>query len=72
MGDGVGVVRAGAKGGPGVLASLFDMLGPPINKLTLLKTAAFVLNFKLCPPLINAWPPQVDCSAAGSGGGASL
>ena len=27
-----------------------DMLGPPIKKLTLLKTAAFVLNFKLWPP----------------------
>ena len=31
--------------------------GPPFNKLTLLKTAAFVLNFKLWPPMIKAWPP---------------
>ena len=42
------------------------MLGPPINKLTLLKTAASVLNFKLWPHLRNARPPLVDCSAAGS------
>ena len=42
-------------------------LAPPFNKLTLLKTPAFVLNFKLCPPpLIYAWPPLVVCSAAGS------
>ena len=26
-----------------------EMLGPPINKLTFLKTAAFVLNFELYP-----------------------
>ena len=26
------------------------MLRPPINKLTFLKAAAYVLNFKLCPP----------------------
>ena len=32
-------------------------LAPPINKHTLLKTAAFVLNFQPWPPLINAWPP---------------
>ena len=32
------------------LAPPIDMLGPPINKLTLLKTEAFVLNFKLRPP----------------------
>ena len=38
--------RAGARGGP----------GPPINKLTLLKTAAFVLNFKLWPPKLTALP----------------
>ena len=50
------------KSGPaprGGQAPPIHMLGPPINKLTLLKTAAFALNFKL-------WPPQVDCSAAGS------
>ena len=33
--------------GPG---TPIDMLGPPINKLTLSKTAAFVPNFKLRPP----------------------
>ena len=42
--------RAGAKGGQGGLA----ILRPPINKLTRLKTDAFVFNFKLLPPLINA------------------
>ena len=31
---------------------------PPINKSFLLKTAAFVLIFKLWPPLINACPPK--------------
>ena len=34
----------------GGLAPPIDMLSPPINKLSLLKTAAFVLNFKLWPP----------------------
>ena len=29
------------------------MLGPPNNKFALLKTAVFVLNFKLCSSLIN-------------------
>ena len=43
--------RQGGRGSP------IDMLGPPINKVALLKTAAFVLYFKLWPPLINAWPP---------------
>ena len=41
---------AGAKGEPGGPGPPTDMLGPyppfPINKLTLLKTADFVLNFK--------------------------
>ena len=32
-----------------------DMLVPPIKKLTLLKTTAFELNFKLCPP-----PPPMN------------
>ena len=31
---------------------------PPNYKLSLFKTAAFVLNFKFWPPLINAWPPN--------------
>ena len=40
--------RAGAKGG---LAPPIDMLAPPlINKFSILKTAAFVPNFKLWPP----------------------
>ena len=39
----MGVRRASAKGGLGEP-------GPPINKYAFLKTAAFVLNFKLCPP----------------------
>ena len=43
----------------GVWIFPIDMLAPPINKLTLLKAATFVLNFKLAPPpLINAWPPK--------------
>ena len=46
--------RAGAKGG---LAPQSTRLASPINKLTLLKTVAFVLNFKFWTPLINAWPP---------------
>ena len=33
-------------------------LPPLVSKLSFLKTAAFVLNFKLCSPLINAWPPK--------------
>ena len=49
--------RAGARG----FSSSIDMLGPPIKKLTLSKTAVFMLNFKLCPPppprLTYAWPP---------------
>ena len=51
--------RAGAIGRPGGSWPSIDMLAPPppINKLTFLKTAAFVFNFKLCPLLINAWPP---------------
>ena len=44
------VIRTGAEGGPGRPGPLpIDMLGPPINKLNFLKTAAFVLNFKLYP-----------------------
>ena len=39
--------RRGSQRGP---APPIDMLGPPINMLTLLKTAVFVLNFKLWPP----------------------
>ena len=42
--------KKGASGGP---ALPIGMLGPPINKLTLLKTVAFVLNFKLCHPSDN-------------------
>ena len=49
--------RAGAKGARGSGLPI-DMLGPPIKKLTLLKTAVFVLNFKVWPPLMNAWPPK--------------
>ena len=54
--------RACAKGGPGPPV---DILGLPINKLTLLKTAVSVLNFKFWLPLINVRPPLVECSAAG-------
>ena len=42
-------------------------LAPPTNKLTLLKTAASVLNFKLGPLPDKRLAPQVDCSGAGSG-----
>ena len=60
-------VRVGAKeGGAGEAYPPIDMLGPPIDKLFLLNTAAFVRNFKLCPPLTNAWPLSVDRSGAGS------
>ena len=38
------------QGGPGGSSLPINMLGPPIKKLTLLKTAAFALNFKLWPP----------------------
>ena len=40
-----------------------DMLSPPSKKFTRLKTAAFVLNFKVCPPpsVMNAWPLLVLC-----------
>ena len=31
---------------------------PQLNKLTLLKTAALVLNFKLWPPPMNVCPPK--------------
>ena len=53
------LIRASAKGGPG---SPVDMLAPPppINKLPLLKTAAFVLNFKLFPPKSTALPPALN------------
>ena len=42
------------------LAPQFTCFAPSINKLTFLKTAAFVLNFKLClpPSPINACPPK--------------
>ena len=50
-------VRASAQEGQGGPGSPIDMLGPLINKLTLLKTVALVLISKLWPPLINAWPP---------------
>ena len=43
---------------PGGPAFPIYMLNPPINKLTLLKRAAFGLNFKLWPPIIRAWPPK--------------
>ena len=49
--------RAGAKGARGSGPPI-DMLGPPIKKLTLMKPAVFVLNFKLWSPLMNAWPPK--------------
>ena len=39
--------RQGGLGGSG---PPIDMLGPPIKKLILLKTAVFVLNFNLWPP----------------------
>ena len=48
--------RAGAKGARGPAPPQSTCLTPPINKLLLLKTAAFVLNFKLWPPLISVWP----------------
>ena len=38
------------RGGQGAFPSPIDMLGPPINKLSLLKTAAFVLNSNFGPP----------------------
>ena len=38
------------QGEPGGSGPPIDMLGSPIKKLTLSKTAAFVFNFKLCPP----------------------
>ena len=41
-------LRAGAKGGPG--SPNRHACPPPINKLTLLKTAASALSFKLWPP----------------------
>ena len=42
--------------GPGPI----DMLAPPINKLTLLKTAAFVLNyFELCAFKSTALAPDL-------------
>ena len=42
------------------------MLGPSISKSTFLKTVVFESNFKPKLPLIKAWPPQVNCAAAGS------
>ena len=53
-------IRDGAKGGPQLTSVVFqitvDMLGPPINKLYLLKTEVVGLNFKLRSlALINAW-----------------
>ena len=38
------------QGGPVGFGPPIDMHGPPIKKITLLKTAAFVLNFKLWLP----------------------
>ena len=42
-----GPAPRGRQEGPG---PPFDMLGPQMNQLTVLKTSAFVLNFKLWPP----------------------
>ena len=53
----VAQARAGAKRGPGGPSPPMVMLYPPIKRLSFLKTAAFVLNFKFWPPLINTWPP---------------
>ena len=53
----IAVLKAGAKGGPGGLAPP-NRHTWPINKLTLLKTATSVLNFKVWPPLRNGWPPK--------------
>ena len=50
--------RAGAKGDQGGLPPLIDMLGPPINELTLLKRMVFVLNFKLWPPWLTLGSPK--------------
>ena len=44
------------QGEPGGSGPPIDMLGPPIKKLTLSKTAAFVFNFKPGPHLMNARP----------------
>ena len=50
--------RAGAKEGQRGLVPPIDMLGPPIKKLPLLKTAVFELISNFAPPpLMNAWPP---------------
>ena len=45
----------------GGLAPSINMLAfpPPINKLSLLKTAAFVLNFKIWPPKSTALAPAL-------------
>ena len=32
---------------------------PPMNKLSLLKTVAFELNFEFWPPLITLGPPKL-------------
>ena len=50
----LGPAPRGAKGKS--VAPSIDMLGPPINKLTLFKKAAILLNFKL-------WPPPYKCLA---------
>ena len=42
--------RADVKEGPQGPGPAIDMLGSPINKLSFLKTAVFVLNFKLWLP----------------------
>ena len=40
-------LRSRAGPAPGGAGPAIDMLGPPINKLTLMKTAVFVLKFQI-------------------------
>ena len=54
---GQGDLAIGGPGGPGNLGGQGDWGGLAISKVAFLKTAAFVLNFKLWLPLINSWPP---------------
>ena len=57
--------RVGAKGGSGRSGPPpIDMLHPPINKLTLLKTTAFVPIFKVGPPKSTALAPALQHSVA--------
>ena len=48
------------------VAPPIDMLGPPHEQAYSFKTSHFCAQFQTLAPLINAWPPSVDCSSAGS------